>query len=187
MTVVMEALNDLAGELDIAILLIHHHRKSSGKEQDSGTGLDKARGAGAIGANCPISISGKRDRFVFDTKFRKPEDFAVSVEGSTNPDGTKTLQVVFHNPDESTEARQNQVRVLEAIKKLRLFPAHVTNKALEEELKISANTLKDRLKPLLDAGLVESFRIEHGAFAYKLAGLPSSIDAGYQNGTLDEH
>jgi hypothetical protein len=186
MTTLMECINDLANELNVAILLVHHHRKSSGKDGDTGTGMDKTRGAGAIGANSPISISGKKSRFVFDTKFKKPDDFAVYVEGGKTPEGDKTLQVIFHHPDETVEARQQQSAVLDAIKALLLKPEHVTNKSLEMYLDVSANTLKERLQPLLSSGVVEKFRVEHGAFAYKLSNIHKN-ESGHQNMTFDDH
>jgi hypothetical protein len=186
MTVLMECINDLAKELNISILLVHHHRKASGKDGDTGSGMDKTRGAGSIGANSPISISGKKSRFSFDTKFKKPDDFAVHVEGGKTPEGEKTLKVFFHNPDETFEARQQQSNVLDAIKSLSLKPEHVTNKTLEAFLDLSSNTLKERMQPLLSSGVIEKFRIEHGAFAYKLSNI-HKIDTAHQNMEIDEH
>jgi hypothetical protein len=116
MSIVMQKFIQLARDLDIAIMLLHHHRKST-SAGDEGDAIDKSRGASSISGSCPIIVSGRRSCYKVHSKYGGVDDFALTLDEGV-VEGHEYMRLVSTAASDSAEAREHQNRVITAISEL---------------------------------------------------------------------
>jgi len=158
MTPVMETFTALARETDTAPLLLHHHRKG-GSNGEGGDDLDRSRGATSIAANCPIVISGRRERYAVRTKYQEPPPFALRLE---EDDGeAPSIRLIVYDPDDAPESRAATAEAVSTVQRLAVTAkgGAVPREAIAEILGVNRNTVSNRLKAAILSGVV---KVERG-------------------------
>ena len=150
----------------IAVLLIHHHRKTLTPRKVDGNDI---RGSGDILAavDAHIAVSRKDDQLVIhQTKLRrgvemKPFDVAIETEGGS---AFKLTYVGPHNDEEgeTEEIKESIIGVLSDSSE----PAVI--KELAERVDYPSNKVRKAIKSLLKAGTVEESTGRHNTKLYTL-------------------
>lgn len=164
---VMDRFITLAREMNVAILLLHHLRKG-GLGGDDGDAIDRSRGASCIAGSCPVILTGPRSRLKVRTKLAEVPDFALALER-----GDDYQRIHAIDPDQTHDARRHQGDVREMVKKMSLEAGgqDVGRSELKKQLKVSLNTLRTYVRPLLDAGELEEIRGKKNKVFFRL-GIP---------------
>lgn len=116
MATVMQHFIQLARDLNVAILLLHHHRKGT-TAGDEGDAIDKSRGASSISGSCPIIISGRRSCYHVHSKYGTVDDFALTLSEGMQ-EGQEYMILRAHAPADSQEAREHVNAVVIAVGEL---------------------------------------------------------------------
>jgi hypothetical protein len=166
MATVMQHFIALARELEIAVMLLHHHRKSSG-QGDEGDAIDKSRGASAISGSCPIIISGRRSCYHVHSKYGTVDDFALKLDEGT-AEGQEYMILKAHAPADSDEAREHQMSAITAI--IELSAGGSTPVSIEqvvEKLHSSRRSVDNWVRSAVQSGRIIAEKGPYGRNLYK--------------------
>jgi hypothetical protein len=143
-------LRDLQRELDVALLVVHHTRKSGAVGAQAGLGL---RGSGDFHAWSDSSLYLRRVRgdLLLSIEHRSasaPEPVALRLVGD---DGAAHLELVERAPGDTLAAESIEERILDAL----AAQEPLTRSALREQLSVKNERLGPALSALEERGAIE--------------------------------